>query len=288
MKVSIFLLLSVLNLTRPSLMAVDAPKPFPQRDGKETVADYAKRVKVEPTLTLDLGGNVKWEGMLIPAGSFLMGSPPGEAKTEKEAAIENQHKVTLTQPFYMGKLEITQAQYQKVTGENPSTAKGDDLPVHNVSWQDAQTFCEKLGKQVGRDVQLPTEAQWEYACRAGTTTPYYNGGAIADLDKAAWFGANSGGKIHPVGQKAANAWGLYDMLGNAREFVRDCYDETPKPDAVDPTGPNPGDPKNHVVRGGAYTANAALALNCRCATRRPTEKLGANGFRIIVTLSASK
>jgi formylglycine-generating enzyme required for sulfatase activity len=275
-------------LTMSALFAADAPKPFPQWDGKETVVEYAKRANLEPTLTFDIGGNVKWEGMLVPAGSFLMGSPKGEPKTEKEAEIENQHKVTITQPFYMGKLELTQAQYQKVTGANPSITKGDDLPVHNVSWQDAQDFCEKLGKQLGRDVQLPTEAQWEYACRAGTTTAYYNGNSIADLDKAAWFGANSGYKIHPGGEKVANAWGLYDMLGNVREFVRDCYDEAPKPDAVDPTGPNPGDPKNHVVRGGAYTANAAMALNCRCATRRPTEKLGPNGFRIIVAVIGNK
>src|SRR5665213_854527 len=191
----------------PALLANDAPKPFPQWDGKETVAEYAKRASLEPTLTLDLGGNVKWEGMLIPAGSFLMGSPKGEPKTENEAAIENQHKVTITQPFYMGKLELTQAQYKNVTGANPSLVKEDDLPVHNVSWQDAQDCCKKLGKQVGREVKLPTEAQWEYACRAGTTTPYYNGSTIADLDKAAWFGANSGRKLHKGGEKAANAWG---------------------------------------------------------------------------------
>ncbi|HWE02320.1 MAG TPA: SUMF1/EgtB/PvdO family nonheme iron enzyme [Tepidisphaeraceae bacterium] len=279
---NIFSLISAITLCVCSLGAGNSPKPFPQWDGKESVAEYAKRAKLEPTLTLDLGGMVKWEGVLIPAGTFAMGSAPGEAKTEKEAAAENQHKVTLTQPFYIGKLELTQAQYQKVIGANPSTLKDDNLPVHNISWRDANDFSEKLGKQIGRDVKLPTEAQWEYACRAGTTTAYYNGNTIADLEKAAWFGANSGGKIHPGGQKAANAWGLYDMLGNAREFVRDCYDEAPKSDATDPTGPNLGDPKNHVVRGGAYTANAAIALNCRCASRRPTEKLGSNGFRFIV------
>ena len=257
---------------------------FPQWDGKETVADYAKRAKLEPTLTLDLGDGVKWEGVLIPAGSFVMGSPAGEAKTEKEAAIEKQHKVTFKQPFYMGKFETTQPQYQKVTGANPSKTKGEDLPVHGVAWQDAADFCQKLAKQVGRDVQLPTEAQWEYACRAGTTTAYYNGNNVADLGKIAWFGANSGGKMHPVGQKLPNAWGLYDMIGNAREFVRDLYVEAPLPDATDPTGAATGDPKNHVVRGGAYSANAVGALNCRSATRRPTENIATNGFRIVVTV----
>src|SRR5258706_5553902 len=111
---------------------------YPSWDGKESVADYAKRAKLEPTLTLDLGGGVKWEGVLIPAGTFVMGSPAGEAKTEKESAMEKQHKVTITRPFYIGKLELTQAQYQKVMGENPSVNRDDALPVHNVAWQNAQ------------------------------------------------------------------------------------------------------------------------------------------------------
>ena len=256
---------------------------FPIWDGKETVAEYAKRTQLEPTLVLDLGGGVKWEGMLIPAGSFVMGSPPGEAKTEQQSAIEKQHKVTITRPFYMGRLELTQAQYEKVMGDNPSITKGDDLPVHNVSWQNAQDFCEKLAKQTGRGVRLPTEAQWEYACRAGTTTAYHSGNAISDLDKVGWHGGNSERKVHPGGQKLANAWGLHDMHGNIREFVHDLYDEAPKEDAVDPTGPKEGDPKNHVVRGGAYSANAAVALNCRAAVHKPTEALAITGFRIMVT-----
>src|SRR5262249_53984440 len=120
---------------------------YPPWDGKETVAEYARRAKLEPTLTLDLGGGVRWEGVLIPAGSFVMGSPPGEAKKEEESAIEKQHKVTITQPFYLGKYELTQAQYVKVMAANPSISKGDDLPVHNVTWQNAQDFCDKLSAQ---------------------------------------------------------------------------------------------------------------------------------------------
>ncbi|EDY17996.1 protein of unknown function DUF323 [Chthoniobacter flavus Ellin428] len=256
---------------------------YPQWDGKESIAEYAQRTHLEPTLTLDLGG-VKWEGVLIPAGTFVMGSPAGEAKTEKESNLEKRHQVTITKPFYIGRFELTQGQYQKVMGENPSGNKGDDLPVHNVAWQNAQDFCDKLSKQAGRDVQLPTEAQWEYACRAGTKTAYYTGGTLADLDKAAWYGANSGGKPHPGGQKSANAWGVFDMLGNIREFTRDYFVEAPLGDGTDPIGPKDGDPKNHVVRGGAYTANAAIALNCRAATRRPTESLAMTGFRVIVAL----
>jgi formylglycine-generating enzyme required for sulfatase activity len=261
---------------------------FPAWDGKETIAEYAKRAKLEPTLTLDLGGGVKWEGVLIPAGTFVMGSPAGEAKTDEETALEKQHRVTISQPFYMGKYELTQAQYARVMAVNPSGIKGDDLPVCNVSWQDTQDFCDKLAKQVKRPVQLPTEAQWEYACRAGTTTAYHSGNTIADLDKVGWHGGNSGGKPHPVGQKLPNAWGLYDMHGNIREFVRDYFDGKPLADATDPTGPKEGDPKNHVVRGGAYTANAAAARNCRSAVRRPTENLGVTGLRIIVPLLSGK
>ncbi len=269
-------------LVLPFCVTAADPAKYPLWDGKESVAEYAKRAKLEPTLTLDLGGGVKWEGVLIPAGSFMMGSPAGEAKTEEEAALEKQHKVTITRPFYLGKFELTQAQYTKVMGVNPSKTKGDELPVHNVAWQDAQDFCVKLSKQVGRHVELPTEAQWEYACRAGTTTAYHSGNTIADLSKVGWHGGTSGGKLHPPGQLMPNAWGLYDMHGNVREFVRDLWDGKPLVDATDPLGPKEGDPKNHVVRGGAFTANAATALNCRCATRRPTESLAMTGFRVMV------
>ena len=262
-----------------------AGKNYPQWDGKETAAEYAKRAGLAPVLTLDLGGSVKWEGVLVPAGTFVMGSPAGEAKTEKEAAIEKQHRVMLSQPFYLGKYELTQAQYEKVMGDNPSLTKGDNLPVHNLAWAKAREFCEKLSQQLKQTVDLPTEAQWEYACRAGTTTAYYNGATLADLDKAAWHGGNSERKPHSVGEKQPNAWGIYDMLGNIREYTRDLYLEQPLSDATDPTGPVDGDPKNHVVRGGAYTANAAGALNCRCATRRPTEAPMMTGFRILVKVA---
>jgi formylglycine-generating enzyme required for sulfatase activity len=277
--------LSVSLLAAPPESKTDAA--YPLWDGKETVADYARRAKLEPTLTLDLGG-VKWEGVLIPAGSFVMGSPPGEAKKDNEAAIEKQHRVTITRPFYMAKYELTQAQYAKVMGANPSKTKGDSLPVHNVSCQNARTFCEKCSQLTKREVQLPTEAQWEYACRAGTKTAYHSGDTIDDLNKVGWHGGNSGGKLHAVGALKPNAWGLYDMHGNVRELVRDLYADAPLSDATDPIGPKDGDPKNHVVRGGAFTANAALAGNCRAGSRRPTENLAMTGFRVIVTVAPAK
>ena len=275
---------ALLLLSAAACLAADPPA-YPKWDGKESIADYAKRAKLEPAISIDLGDGVKWEGMLIPAGDFEMGSPTGEAKTDAEAAAEKQHKVTISKPFYMGKFELTQAQYEKVMGVNPSVNKAADLPVSSVSAANAQDFCDKMSKLTKRTVELPTDAQWEYACRAGTTTACYDGDTIADLEKIAWFGANSGGKAHPVGENLPNAWGLYDMLGNIREMVRDIYSETPQADATDPTGPKDGDAKNHVVRGGAFSANAEKAGNCRCGSRRPTENLAATGFRIMVEVA---
>ncbi len=170
----------------------------------------------------------------------------------------------------------------------PGFDQSDDHPVIYLSWQNAVDFCDWLSKKETKPYQLPTEAQWEYACRAGTTTPYYNGSTMADLDKIAWFNANSGGKPHPVGQKQPNAWGLYDMLGNIREFVADLYSEDAPSEAVDPTGPKTGDPSNHVVRGGAFTANAEKAGNMRAGSRRPTESLKSTGFRILVEIGADR
>ena len=269
------------NLSAPSQPGAG----FALWNGHETVAEYARRTNLPPTLTLVIADGVPWEGILVPAGTFVMGSPPGEARTDAESLLETRHRVTISRPFYMGKYELTQAQFEAVTGVNPSVTKGSTLPVHNVSWQDAHTYCDKLGAKVGRPVELPTEAEWEYACRAGTTTVYSSGNQISDLDRVGWHAGNSGRRPHPVGELLPNAFGLYDMHGNIREFVRDFFDGKPLIDAVDPVGPANGDPNNHVVRGGAYSANAALAGNCRSAIRRPTEVLTITGFRIMVPVA---
>ena len=274
------ILMSLSTLQTTSVPSATAR--FPMWDGREAVGAYARRANLPPTLTLSLGDHVSWEGVLVPAGTFVMGSPPGEARTEAESLLETQHRVTISRPFYMGKYELTQAQFEAVMGVNPSLTKGNTLPVHNVSWQDAHAYCEKLGAKIGRPAQLPTEAEWEYACRAGTTTAYHSGNQISDLDRVGWHAGNSGRRPHPVGELLPNAFGLYDMHGNIREFVRDFFDGKPLVDAVDPGGPANGDPNNHVVRGGAYSANAALAGNRRSAIRRPTEVLTITGFRITV------
>jgi len=179
----------------------------------------------------------------IPAGTFMMGSPENE---DERFSRETQHKVTLTRPFEMMVTPVTQALWQAVMGNNPSRFKGPDLPVENVSWDDAQEFIQKLNQMLGTDsLRLPTEAEWEYACRAGTT-----GARYGELGEVAWYYDNSDQKTHPVGQKAPNAWGLYDMLGNVWEWCQDWHGSYPSGPVTDPTGPSAG--SFRVDRGGSW------------------------------------
>ncbi|HNY28330.1 MAG TPA: formylglycine-generating enzyme family protein, partial [Candidatus Sumerlaeota bacterium] len=156
---------------------------------------------------------------LIPAGSFLMGLPDYEK--DRKANEGPQHRVKLSQPFYLGICEVTQEQYKKVMGFNPSKSKSKNKPVVSVSWEDAQAFCEKLSKVENREYRLPTEAEWEYACRAGTQTEFY-WGDVFDA-KFAWCKENSSDDIQDVGTLKPNAWGLYDMSGNVAEWCSDRY-----------------------------------------------------------------
>jgi formylglycine-generating enzyme required for sulfatase activity len=227
------------------------------------------------TLTVDLGGGVSIELLLIRPGSFLMGSEKGE---DNEKPV---HKVTLTKPFYLGKFEVTQRQWQAVMGANPADFKGADNPVEMVSWEDCQAFLQKLAEKVpGRTFKLPTEAQWEYACRAGSNKEYSFGDDPAKLGDYAWYLDNSASKAHPVGQKKANAWGLYDMHGNVCEWCADWYDSTyPAGDATDPTGPTNGEAR--VLRGESWVG---AATELRAANRVGTPAYYHNshvGFRLV-------
>jgi formylglycine-generating enzyme required for sulfatase activity len=177
-------------------------------------------VQAEAVPAADLGGGLKMEFVPILSGEFMMGCSPGD--TDCNSDEKPLHKVQITKSFELGKFEVTQAQWQAVMGSNPSYFQGSDRPVEQVSWNSIQTFLAKLNtRNDGYHYRLPTEAEWEYAARAGSTGPYY--GRLADV---AWCDNNSGSQTHPVGQKAPNSWGLYDMLGNVWEWCQDWYDES--------------------------------------------------------------
>ena len=216
-------------------------------------------------MTLDLGDGVTMELVYIKPGTFTMG---GESTTDGrfECVEVPKHEVTLTKGFYLGKYEVTQAQYQAIMGSNPSgSSKGPDFPVDNISEQDAREFCQKLAEKTGKAARLPTEAEWEYAARAGKDTKWFFGDDPAALGDYAWFKDNADGKSHPVGQKKPNPWGLYDMYGNVCERISDTYakDYYAQGSKTDPTGPSQGDSSRFeyevtIPRAGNYSLTAEV------------------------------
>ena len=210
----------------------------------------AQPVKAGKTDVIDLGKGVKLEMVLIPAGKFKMGSPASE---EGRRNVETQHVVILTKSFYMGKYEVTQEQWETVMGDNPSETKGAKLPVTNISWDDCQKFIKKLNGVTKGKYRLPTEAEWEYSCRAGTTTTYSFGSKITPKD-ANYAGSKIGEPV-AVGSYKPNAFGLYDMHGNVLEWCEDKMGEGEMVDypagaVIDPKGPETD--RGRSLRGGSY------------------------------------
>ena len=241
------------------------------------VVTQAARAEVK---TLSLPGGAQMEMVYVAPGSFTMGSPVGQDDDQTP------HRVTLTKGYWLGKYEVTQRQWRSVMGDNPSRFDGDDHPVGNVSWDDCQKFIGKVSaaarQQLGGEARLPTEAEWEYACRAGTTGPY---GGTGLLDDMGWYWSNneSERKTHPVGAKAPNAWGFYDMHGNVWEWCQDWYDAYPSGSATDPKGPASGG--SRVLRGGGWVNDARY---CRSAYRywySPAYRKWCYGFRLCCSLS---
>ena len=362
-----------------ALLAGEGPAPpaYPLWDGQESVARYAERVGLPPTVTLECGNGVKLELVLIPAGKFMMGTPEPEVVDEKSyfrkiewgiglltvsgslllvlmgsilaraiinrrrpqfslarllamalaasvsvlsgmhwwhsaqaletAKVEYEtlsyhylymvarldekpaHTVTLTRPFYMGKFEVTQKQYDQVTGWSNSQIKGKDLPEEAVTWNKAQEFCKRISGQTKRTVRLPTEAEWEYGCRGGTRTPYFSGDTFQALDRVAWYNENAKQTTHPVGQKDPNVFGLYDMHGNVWEWCHDWYevDYYSKSPNEDPQGPAMG--ADRVLHGGYF---GHYYPECRAANRRFDDGSGSGvtyfhfvGFRVVEELA---
>jgi len=245
-------------------------KPTERKEKPPKDDSHAKTEGPVKELTVDIEHGVKMDFVLIPAGAFMMGHGNGDMK-EKPV-----HKVTITKPFYLGKYEVTQKQWQAVMGTNPSHAKGPKNPVESVSWDDCHAFVKMLNEKLkgsGKEFSLPTEAQWEYACRAGNTGKYCFGDDERRLGDYAWFGGNANGKTHPVGEKKANAFRLYDMHGNVWEWCADRFDlryYAVSP-TDDPTGPPAG--ADRVYRGGGSRAQARFCLS---ATRGASS--GGGGF----------
>jgi len=211
----------------------------------------------------------------VPAGTFVMGSPAGESFRQDE---ERPHRVTLTRGFRISATEVTQRQWGALMPHDRSPVVGDDLPVTSVSWKDVREFCRRLSEEEGAVYRLPTEAEWECACRSGGPDPLDAPGAV--LDTIAWFADNSGDVPHAVGQKQPTPWGLFDLLGNVAEWTLDVYAPYPDADAIeDPTGPGEGAPK--VVRGGAFRSFPP-ALRCAARTGAPESyQLSHVGFRVV-------
>jgi formylglycine-generating enzyme required for sulfatase activity len=255
------------------------------------ISAWAERAEQPPTdgppsarpanrVIADLNLELIW----VPPGTFVMGSPADEP--ERHKAEGPQTRVTLTRGFWLGKTEVTQAQYAAIAGDNPATFKaaGRDAPVEHVSWIDAMAFCRKLTEREraagrlpeGHGYTLPTEAQWEYAHRAGKTTAY-----PGDPDATAWFDRNSGGTSHPVALKRPNAWGFHDMAGNILEWCLDWYGEYPGGSVTDPTGPARG--HYRMARGGSWRTAARLGRSAARTGGSAARQDYTIGFRLALS-----
>ena len=256
---------------RPQNVSMPTEPSAPASTGEKTApGNFATSLK---ETSVELGGGVKMEMVLIPAGEFMMGSPDSHnSDNYAELGEKPQRRVRIDQPFYLGKYPVTQEQYEAVTGENPSEFKGPKQPVEHLTLEGYEQFLDKLNQNFpskGGKFQLPSEAQWEYACRAGSTTPWYFGDDKSQLGDYAWYKANSEGRTHPVGEKKPNAWGLYDMHGNVWQRC-----STPLPSYS---------PTYGILRGGSYSFAAEF---CRSTSRWGGEPgYGDQGFRVALVLA---
>jgi formylglycine-generating enzyme required for sulfatase activity len=303
----------VLLLSSAALHAAEKPKPpmakapFDAAAAKKHQKQWAEYLGTPVEITNSVGMKL----VLIPPGEFLMGSPESE---QRRYSVEHQHRVRITKPFYLSVFEVTQGEYERVMGANSSffsrTGDGKDrttdfttvrLPVERVSWKDAVEFLRRLswrGERSGRVYRLPTEAEWEYACRAGTTSPYHFGGVLngrqANCDGEYPYGTSEKGpnleRPEIVGSYPPNAYGLYDMHGNVGEWCADVYDRNTDYYATspveDPQGPTHG--SNRLIRGGNWYADALL---CRSASREwylPMYRSKDVGFRVVMDVPAKK
>jgi formylglycine-generating enzyme required for sulfatase activity/uncharacterized protein with von Willebrand factor type A (vWA) domain len=247
-------------------VSVTLPDTLPVFEVAQTAAGH--RVKLSHEMELEL--------VNLSGGEFTMGG-------ERYGDEQPKHQVRVA-PFAIGKYQVTQAQWQAVMGNNPSRFKGEDLPVESVSWEDAVQFCERLSQLTGVQFRLPTEAEWEYACRAGTTTEYCFGDDEKQLGEYAWYGNNSGNQTHPVGQKLPNKFGLYDMHGNVWEWCQDLwhenYQDAPTDGSAWLSGGNSG---LRVLRGGAWYGNSSYCRSAYRGSYGPGVRINYIGFHVVVS-----
>ena len=230
-------------------------------------------------ITIPVKDGVSIDMVRVEAGTFTMGATP-----EMENPLDDEkpaHQVTLTNDYYIGKYEVTQALWKAVMGNNPSYSKGNNLPVERVSWDDCQEFISKLNRITGKKFRLPTEAEWEYAARGGNKSRGYQYSGSSNLYDVDWYKDNSGSKTHAVGTKQPNELGIYDMCGNVWEWCQDWYGKYSSSSQTNPTGANSG--SNRVYRGGGWGSSARYCrLSCRCGST-PVDRGSYLGLRLVLS-----
>jgi formylglycine-generating enzyme required for sulfatase activity len=254
-----------------------AVAPFDAATAKRHQQAWARHLGQPVEVTNSIGMKLAF----IPAGEFLMGSP--ESDSDAYFDEKPQHTVRITKPFYLGVTEVTQEQYERMMGMNPSYLKGAQLPVEQVSWTDAVEFCRKLSAlaaegSAGRVYRLPTEAEWEYACRAGSKTKWSFGDDESSLGDYGWYRSNSDSKTHSVGTKKPNAWGLHDMHGNVWEWCSDWFGNHASTTVSDPTGRATGSAR--VFRGGGWDDYVGDCQSTDRSRRAPGDRSYDLGFRL--------
>lgn len=246
------------------------------------LAQFRQRVRALPgparRVSVPLGNGITLELTLVRPGTFVMGS--NRSESEKPP-----HAVTITQPFYLGTYEVTQEQWEKVMGSNPSYFPGAKNPVDQVTWEECQLFVQKLNekKTVNLQFRLPTEAEWEYACRAGSTNDWCFGNSEAMLGEYAWYIGNEKGSSQPVGQKKPNAWGFYDMHGNVWEWCQDAYHPSYENAPTDGSAWLDGGLTNRVLRGGSWYSTAYAVRSANRGRAAPTFRGVVYGLRVAAT-----